>query len=92
MLHAATGNRYADDDDLIRLANQGPVASFSRYKSTTSSGKHLEDITHGHTVSSIYKPKTSAKGSENLSIGFDRDRVTRQRELGDNQKRKYLVR
>ena len=37
---AATSNRYADTDD-IRLINLGPIALFSNYKLTTSSGKHL---------------------------------------------------
>ena len=49
VLHAATGNRYADEDD-IRLFNLGPIALFSNYKLTTSSGKHLENIDHAHIV------------------------------------------
>ena len=31
VLHAATGNRYADNND-IRLVNLGPIALFSSYK------------------------------------------------------------
>ena len=50
VLHAATNNRYVDGND-IRLVNFGPVALFSSYKLTTSSGKHLEDISHAHIVS-----------------------------------------
>ena len=45
LFHAATNNRFADDDN-IRLVNLGPIALFSNYKLTTSSGKHLEDISH----------------------------------------------
>ena len=42
----------------------------------------------------MYKLLTSSKGSDDLSVGFDRDRNRRQRELSNNknQKRKYHVR
>ena len=50
VVHAATNNRYADGND-IRLVNLGPVALFSNYKLTTSSRKHLEDVSHAHVVS-----------------------------------------
>ena len=50
VLHAATNNRYVDGND-IRLVNLGPVALFSNYKLTTSSGKHLEEISNAHIVS-----------------------------------------
>ena len=93
VLHAATNNRYVDGND-IRLVNLGPIALFSNYKLTTSSGKHLENIDHAHIVSLMYKLITSSKGSEDLSIGFDRDRNRRQRELSNKktQKGKYHVR
>ena len=93
VLHAATNNRYADNND-IRLVNLGPVALFSNYKLTTSSGKHLEDINHAHIVSLMYKLITSPKGSDDLSVGFDRDRNRRQRELTNNKnvKGKYHIR
>ena len=89
-LHAATNNRYIDGND-IRLVNLGPIALFSNYKLTTSSGKHLENIDHAHIVSLMHKLLTSSKGSDDLSIGFDRDRGRRQRELSNNktQKGKY---
>ena len=45
---------------------------------TTSSGRHLEDISNAHIVSLMYKLITSARGSDDLSIGFDRDRGRRQ--------------
>ena len=93
VLHAATKNRYADGND-IRLVNLGPIGLFSNYKLTTSSGKHLENIDHAHIVSLMYKLLSSSKGSDDLSIGFDRDRGRRQRELTNNktQKGKYHVR
>ena len=53
LLHAATNNRYVDGNE-IRLVNLGPIALFS-YKLTTSSGKHIEDISHAHIVSLMYK-------------------------------------
>ena len=93
VLHAATNNRYVDGNN-IRLVNLGPIGLFSNYKLTTFSGKHLEDIDHAHVVSLMYKLLTSSRGSDDLSIGFDRDRNRRQRELTNNKtkKGKYHVR
>ena len=94
VVHAATNNRYADGND-IRLVNFAPIALFSNYKLTTSSGKHLEDITHGHLVSLMYKLVTTAKGCDDLSIGFDRDRTRKRNELTNNNKNikgKYHIR
>ena len=93
VLHAASGNRYADRDN-IRLVNLGPIALFSNYKVTTALGKHLEDISHAHIVSFLYKLLTSSRGSDDLSIGFDRDSDRRRRELTNNKniKGKYHVR
>ena len=93
VVHAATNNRYADGDD-IRLINLGPIALFINYKLATSSGKHLEDISHGHIVSLMYKLITTAKDMNDLSIGFDRDRTRRRNELTNNKnvKGKYHVR
>ena len=84
VLQAATGNRYADVND-IRLVNLGPIALFSNYKQTTTSGKHFEEISHAHIVSLMYKLLSSCKGSDDLSIGFDRDRNRRKRELTNNK-------
>ena len=84
VLHAATGNRYADGND-IRLVEFGPIASFSGYKLTTSSGRHLEDISHAHSGSLMYKLITSTEDTADLSIGFDRDHDRRQRELINNK-------
>ena len=49
VLHAATGNRCTDGND-IRLVNLGPNALFSSHMLTTSSGKHLEDFNNSHIV------------------------------------------
>ena len=50
VLHAATGNRYADNR-YTRLVNLGVNGLFSNYKLSTSSGKHLGDISHARIVS-----------------------------------------
>ena len=63
----------------------GPVALFSNFKLTTSSGKHLEDISHAHLVSLMYKLITSSKESNDLSIGFDHSRNRRRDELALNK-------
>ena len=84
VLNAATNNRYADTDD-VWLINLAAVASFSVFKLTTSSGKHLEIIDHAHIVSLMYKILTSSRGSDDLSIEFDRDRNRRKRELTNNK-------
>ena len=59
VVHAATKNKYADNND-IRLVNLGPFALFSNYKLTTSSSKHLEDISHALMLSIMYKKTASA--------------------------------
>ena len=50
VLHAATGKSYIDNSD-IRLVILGTFALFGKFKSTTSSGKLLEDISHTRIVS-----------------------------------------
>ena len=93
VLHAATNIRHADGND-IRLVNLGPIALFGTYKSTTSSGKHLEDISHANIVSLLYKLITSAKETDDLSIRFDRscDRRRLQLTISENVKGKNPVR
>ena len=76
VLHAATNNRYSDGDN-IGLVNLGRIALLSNYKLTTTSGKHLEEISHAHNVSLIYKLVTSSRGSDDFSIGFHRSRDAR---------------
>ena len=78
-------SRYANGND-IRLVNLGPVALFSNFKLRTNSGKHLEDISHTHLVSLMYKLITSSKDSNDLSIGFDHSRNRRRDELALNKK------
>ena len=87
MLHDAANNRYANNYD-IRLVILGGTALISKYKLTTSSGKHFEDIDHAHIVSLFYKLLTTSKSSDDLSIGFDRDRNRRQRDLTINKNKK----
>ena len=90
VLHAVTNNRYVDGNG-IRLVNLGPIALFSNYKLTTSSGKHSKNISHAHIMSLMYKLITSAKDTEDLSIGFDRSRDKRQSELTDNKSQKREI-
>ena len=93
VLKAATNDRYANTDD-IRLTNLGAIALFSVYKLVTSSNKHLEEITHTHFISLVYKLVTSSKDSDDLSICFDRNRGRRKNELSNNKniKGKYQTR
>ena len=88
----ADNSRYANGND-IRLVNLGLVALFSNLKLTTSSGKHLEDISHAHLVSLMYKLIPSSKDSNDLSVGFDNSRNRRRDELALNKniKGKYHV-
>ena len=92
VLDAATSNRYIDAFDK-RFVNLGPIALFSIYRSTVSSVKQLEENSHAHIASLIYKLITSARGADDLRIGFDRDRDRKQRELTNNrnQKGKYHI-
>ena len=85
VLNAATNNKYVDADDIWSI-NLAAIALFSNFKLTTSSGKHLENIDHAHIVSLMYKLLTSSRGGDDLSIGFDRDRNRRKRELTNNKK------
>ena len=80
VLHAVTGNRHVDGDD-IRIVNLAVLALCSIYKLTTGSGKHLEEINLAHIVSVLYNLLTSSKGSDDLSIGFDRSRDRRKPDL-----------
>ena len=93
VLHAATNNRYADGDK-ITLVKLGLIALFSIYKLTTSSRKLLENKNHAHIVCLMYELLSSSRGSDDLSIGFERSRDKRQRKMTDtkNIKGKYHVR
>ena len=87
VLHAATNNSFVDNID-IRLVNLGPIALFSNYKVTNASEKHLKDNSHADIVFLRYKLITSARDTEDLFIGFDRDGDRRQRELTNNKTQK----
>ena len=84
VIEKADDSRYGNGNDM-RLVNLRPIALFSNFKLTTRTGKHLEDISHAHRVSLIYKLITSRKNSDDLSIGFDRSRARRQDEMTDNK-------
>ena len=87
VIKKAGDSRYGNGND-IRLVNLGSIALFSNFKLTTSSGKHLEDISHAHLVSLMYKLITPSKSSGDLSIGFDCGRGRRQDETTDNKRMK----
>ena len=53
VLHVATNNRDVDGSD-IRLVIIGPIVFFSNFKLTTSSRRHLKDISHAHIVSLMF--------------------------------------
>ena len=71
----------------MRLVKLTPIALFSNFKLTTSSGKPLEDFIHAYLVSLRYKLISSSKDSHDLSIGFDRSRSRRNKRVGSKQKR-----
>ena len=77
-------SRYGNGKD-IRLVNFGSIALFIKFELTTSSGKVLEDISHAHLVSLMYKLITSSKGSDDLSIGFNCSSARRQEEITNNK-------
>ena len=93
VIKKADNSRYGNDN-YIRLINLAPIALFSNFKLTTNSGKHLEDISHAHLVSLMYKIITSSKGSDDLSIDFDRSIERRRDEMTSNKRveGKYLLR
>ena len=84
VIKKADDSRYGNGND-IKLVNLDPIALFSKTKLTTSSGKHLEDISHAHLVSLMYKLITSIKNSDDLSIGFDRSSARRRAEMTKNK-------
>ena len=93
VMRKADDSRYGNGND-IRLVNMGPIALFSNFKLTTSSGKHIEDISHAHLISLMYELITSSKNGDDLSIGFDRSPNGREDELVLNKsvKGKFHVR
>ena len=80
----ADNSSYANGND-IRFVNLRPVAFFSNLKLTTSGAKHLQDNSHAHIVSLVYKLLTSSRRSDDFSIGFDREHKRRRDELTRNK-------
>ena len=72
----------------IRIVILGPIALFSIFKLTTSSGMHLEDLSHAQIFSLVNKLISSRKNSDDLSIGFGRNRNRRKDELALNKNTK----
>ena len=93
VIKKADDSRYGNGND-IRLLNLGPIVLFSNFKLTTSSGKHLEDISHAHLVSLMYKLIICHKDSNDLSVGFDRSSTRRRDDMTNNKnvKGKYHLR
>ena len=87
VIKKADNTRYGNGKD-IRLVNLGRIALISSFNLTTSSGRHLEHISHIHIVPLRYKLITSSKDGEDLSIGFDRSRNRRKDELAQNKNTK----
>ena len=82
----ADNSRYANGND-IRLVNLCVIELFSNFILRTSSGKHLEDISHAHIVPFLFKKLTSIKNRDDLFIGFDHSR-SRRDQLARNKKRR----
>ena len=76
------------------MVDLSPIALFSNFKLTTSSGQHVENIGHAYIVSLLYELITSARDTDDLSIDFDRSLDRRQQELTKDktQKSKFHLR
>ena len=83
-------DRYIDDDH-IRLVNLGPIALFNKYRLTSSSGKEIEELDNAHVICLMQKLISSAKDSDDLSIGFHRSIEARERELTNNKTTKLSL-
>ena len=85
--------RYADGDH-IRLEKIGSIAILNKYRLTNSSGKEMREIENAHVIRLMYKSTSSNRDSDDLSIGFHRSTVARERKLTNNKttKKNYLVR
>ena len=84
VIKKAVNSRYANGND-IKLVNLAPIALFSTFKLTTSSGKHLEDSSHAHLVSLMNELITSSKTSDNLTIGFNRSSGRRRDDMTNSK-------
>ena len=67
VIKTADNSTYGNDTDLL-LFNLGPIALFSIFLLLSSSGKHLEDISHTHMVSLMYKLLTLSRGSDDCLL------------------------
>ena len=54
-------NNKHDEGNDIKLINLGPIALFSIFKLTTSSGRHIEDISQTHIVYLLSNLITSSR-------------------------------
>ena len=72
-------SRCAANGNDMRLVNLGPIGFLNNFKLTTSSGKHLEDISHSHIACLMYKVITASKSTDDMPIGFDSSRGRRKR-------------
>ena len=84
VINAGIDNKFVVTDNIM-LVNRAAIAFFSEFRLTTSSGKHLKSIHHAHIVSLMYELLTSSGESGYQSIGFDRSRDRRKRELTKNK-------
>ena len=84
VIKKAHRSKYGDGNE-IRFVNLRLTALFSNFRSTTSSGKDLEDNSHPHIVSLMYKLLISIRASDYLSVGFHRDRTIERDELARNK-------
>ena len=82
--HRAGAHARYPDGDHIRLVNLGPVAVFSKYRLTSSSGKELNELDNAHVICLMHKLISSSRNSDDLSIGFHRSNVAREREVTNN--------
>ena len=72
VIRTADKSGYANGNG-IRFDILGTIAIISNFQLTTCSRKHVEHISHAHKVSLSYKLLTWNRGSDDLSIGFERD-------------------
>ena len=84
VIKKADNSRY-ENGNYIRLVNLSPIALFNHFKLAMSKGKRLEDISHVQLVSLMYELISSSRGSDDLSIGFDRGCGRRKDELAINK-------
>ena len=65
----------------MRLVNIGPIASFKKYRLTSSSGKEIEEIDNAHVICLMYNLLSSSRDSDDLLFGFHGSTDAREREV-----------